>query len=33
MYEIICQIAIDVIQGRGPEFVVNPEGLEHLRQV
>lgn len=33
VYQIICQIAIDVIQGRIPEFVVNPEVLEHLRHV
>lgn len=33
VYAIICQIAIDVIEGRVPEFVVNPEVLEHLRQV
>ncbi len=33
VYEIICQIAIDVIQGRIPEWVVNPEVLGHLRKV
>ena len=33
VYEIICRIAIDVIQGRIPEWVVNHEVLGHLRQV
>lgn len=32
VYQIICQIAIDVIQGRIPEWVVNPEVLGHLRK-
>jgi len=33
VYELICRIAIEVIQGRVPEWVVNPEVLTQLREV
>jgi len=33
VYELICRIAIEVIQGRVPEWVVNPEVLTRLREV
>lgn len=33
LYRVVCEICIDVVQGRIPEFVVNPEVLDHLRQV
>ncbi len=31
LYNLICDICIDVIQGRIPQFIVNPEVLDHLR--
>ena len=33
LYHQICDVSADVVQGRIPEFVVNPEVLNHLRQV
>lgn len=33
VWEIVCQISADVVQGRIPPFVVNPEVLDHLRVV
>ena len=33
LYRIVCEISIDVIQGRIPEWVQNPEVLDHLKQV
>jgi D-3-phosphoglycerate dehydrogenase len=32
LYRIVCRISADVIQGRVPEFVVNPQALNHPRQ-
>ena len=32
LYRIICEISTDVIQGRVPQFVVNPDVLSHLRK-
>jgi D-3-phosphoglycerate dehydrogenase / 2-oxoglutarate reductase len=31
LYHLICEISADVVQGRIPQFVVNPEVLTHLR--
>jgi len=31
LYRLICEISADVVQGRIPRFVVNPEVLDHLR--
>ncbi len=31
LYEEICEVCIDVVQGRIPRFVVNREVLDHLR--
>lgn len=31
LYDLICEVCIDVVQGRIPRFVVNPEVLDHLR--
>jgi len=33
VYRLVCEISIDVLQGRVPEFVVNPEVLGRLRRV
>lgn len=33
IYRLICEISIDVLEGRVPEFVVNPEVLGRLRRV
>ncbi len=33
LYRLICEVSIDVVQGRIPQFVVNPDVLDHLRQV
>jgi D-3-phosphoglycerate dehydrogenase len=33
VWELVCKVSIDVLQGRVPEFVVNPEVLDHLRVV
>lgn len=33
LYRLICEISADVVQGRIPQFVVNPDVLGHLRQV
>lgn len=32
LYAQICDISIDVVQGRIPQFLVNPTVLDHLRQ-
>jgi len=32
LYRLICEISGDVVQGRIPRFVVNPEVLDHLRK-
>jgi D-3-phosphoglycerate dehydrogenase / 2-oxoglutarate reductase len=31
LYRLICEVSSDVVQGRIPPFVVNPEVLDHLR--
>lgn len=31
LYRLICEISSEVVQGRVPPFVVNPEVLDHLR--
>jgi len=33
LYQLICEVSSDVVQGRIPRFVVNPEVLDHLRKV
>jgi D-3-phosphoglycerate dehydrogenase len=33
LYRLICEVAGDVVQGRIPRFVVNPEVLSHLRKI
>lgn len=33
LYRIVCEISTDVVQGRIPEWVVNPDVLDHLRAV
>jgi len=33
LYRLICEISIDTLQWRAPEWVVNPDVLSHLRQV
>ncbi len=33
LYRLICEVSSDVVQGRVPQFVVNPEVLDHLRAV
>ncbi|MBC7235347.1 MAG: C-terminal binding protein [Chloroflexi bacterium] len=33
LYRLVCEISIDVIQGRIPQWVVNPEVLDHLKKV
>ncbi|MFH1084361.1 MAG: C-terminal binding protein [Chloroflexota bacterium] len=33
LYRLICEISADVVQGKVPQFVVNPEVLGHLKQV
>jgi D-3-phosphoglycerate dehydrogenase / 2-oxoglutarate reductase len=33
LYRLICEVSADVVQGRIPQFVVNPEVLTHLRRV
>ncbi len=33
LYRLICEVSGDVVQGRIPQFVVNPEVLSHLRRV
>ncbi len=33
LYRLICEISSEVVQGRIPPFVVNPEVLDHLKQV
>ena len=33
LYRIVCEISTDVVQGRIPEFVVNPDVLDHLKVV
>lgn len=33
LYRLICEVSSDVVQGRIPQFVVNPEVLGHLRRV
>ena len=32
LYRLVCEISIDVVEGRIPEWVVNPEVLDHLRK-
>jgi len=32
LYRIVCRISADVIRGRVPEFLVNPQVLDHPRQ-
>ena len=32
LYRLICEVSSEVVQGRIPPFVVNPEVLDHLRQ-
>jgi phosphoglycerate dehydrogenase-like enzyme len=31
LYRLICEISADVVQGRIPEWLVNPEALDHLK--
>jgi len=33
VYALVCEISADVVRGRIPRFVVNPEVLDHLRRV
>jgi D-3-phosphoglycerate dehydrogenase / 2-oxoglutarate reductase len=33
LYRILCEISAEVVQGRVPPFVVNPEVLTHLKRV
>ena len=33
LYRLVCEISIDVVQGRIPQWVVNPEVLDSLRKV
>ena len=33
LYRLVCEISADVVRGKVPEFVVNPEVLDHLKQV
>jgi len=33
LYRLICEISADVVQGKVPQFVVNPEVLKHLKKV
>jgi D-3-phosphoglycerate dehydrogenase len=33
LYRLICEISADVVQGKVPQFVVNPQVLDHLKQV
>jgi len=33
LYRIVCEISADVVQGRIPQWVQNPEVLDHLRKV
>jgi len=33
LFRLICEVSGEVVQGRVPPFVVNPEVLSHLRQV
>lgn len=33
LYRLVCEVSSDVVQGRIPPFVVNPEVLDHLRAV
>mgnify|MGYP005839976485 FL=1 len=33
LYRLICEISADVVRGRIPRFVVNPEVLSHLKKV
>ncbi len=32
LYRLICEISADVVQGRIPEWVVNPKVLDHVRR-
>jgi D-3-phosphoglycerate dehydrogenase len=31
LYRLVCEISADVVQGRTPEWVVNPDVLDHVR--
>jgi D-3-phosphoglycerate dehydrogenase len=33
LYRLMCEISADVVQGKIPAFVVNPQVLDHLKQV
>jgi D-3-phosphoglycerate dehydrogenase len=33
LYRLICEVSADVVQGRIPQFVVNAQVLDHLREI
>ena len=33
LYRLVCEISIDVVEGRIPEWLANPDVLDHLKHV